>query len=115
MGGVSSAGDECEHCGAEIDGVGFEVGVRGEEACGEAAVSVTEDEGAAGAGECGQEVAAAAAEGAAEGQVLEPAVGLGDDIEAPVHRRNGSTSAGVRRARSAAALRCVRERWKRRR
>lgn len=105
VGGVSSAGEEREHRGADVDGVDVELGVVREEAGGEAAIAIAKDESTAAPGECGQEVVAAADERGAERGVLEPAIGLGDEIEAPVHRRNGRISAGVRSARSAAALR----------
>jgi hypothetical protein len=53
VGAGGSAGEEREHRGAEVDGVGFELGVRGEESRGEAAIAVAEEESAAAVCEAG--------------------------------------------------------------
>ena len=92
-------------------------GVGGEEAGEEAAVAVAEDEGAARVASCGRKWVAAALEGGAEGEVFEPAIRAGDEVEvcrgggwwAAFIGESGSSRMGVRRARSAAARRWVRE------
>ncbi len=73
-GGRASLAELVEHGGAEIDGVGVEMGVAGEQMREESAVSVTEDQGAAGLEELREEVEAAAMEEGAEGEVFEPAI-----------------------------------------
>lgn len=57
-----AAGEEAQHGGAGVDGVGMQEGMGGEEAREEAAVAVAEDESAAGIGECGEKEEAAALE-----------------------------------------------------
>jgi hypothetical protein len=73
--------EEGEHGGAEVYSVGVEGGILREEAGGETAVTVAEDEGVGARCELREEVKAAALEGAAEGEVLEPAVGASDAVE----------------------------------
>jgi hypothetical protein len=59
MRGGGSTGEESEHGGTEVDGIGLEVWVGGEEARGEAAIAVAEDERAPSVHQCGQKVVAA--------------------------------------------------------
>jgi len=80
-GGMRALTEEVEHGGAEIDGVGVELRVAGEELGEEAAVPITEQEGSAGLEEAREEVEATALEEGAEGEVFEPAVGAGDAVE----------------------------------
>lgn len=73
-----STPEKVEHGGAEVDGVGLEMAVAGQEGCEKAAVSVAEDESLAGCEEAWKKVKAAAVKGSAEGEVFEPAVWAGD-------------------------------------
>src|SRR5690349_6644787 len=111
---MGTAREKREHRRTQVHGVRLEVRVGGEEARGESAIAVAEDKSTAAVGEGRQEVIAATSQGGAEGEVLEPVVGRGDEVEvrgdARAHRRKGRISAGVRRTRSAAARRWVRER-----
>jgi len=75
------AAQEMEHGGAGVDGVGAEVRVLPEELGEEAAVSVSYDQSAFLLEEVGEIVEAAAFEGSAEGEVLEPAIRAGYEIE----------------------------------
>ncbi len=101
--------EELEHGGAGVYGEDGDVWVGCEECGGEAAVSVSEDEGVAAVEERGKIVEAGFLESFAEGQVFEPAIGFGDEVEVRfglAHRwRNGTSRSGVVRARSAAARR----------
>ncbi len=101
--------EEAEHGGAEVDGVGVERGIGGEEAGEEAAVSITENEsrfgGGSRRGEGGEVVEAAAFEEGTEGEVFHPSVGAGETVE--VRQAVGyfghgiSRRSGVRRMASA--------------
>ena len=105
---MDAAAKEFEHGSAGVDCVGVEVRIGAEKPSQKAAVSIAEDEGAFLLEELGEEVDAALFEGAAEGEVFEPAVGAGYEIEVGgcVHRgRKGMKRKGVRRTRSAAARR----------
>jgi hypothetical protein len=118
-----------EHGGAGVYGVGLKVGIGGHESGEEAAVSVAEDEGLLLLEETREEVQTATLKGATQGEVLEPAVGAGYEIEVgrwlgrarrvywarQVHRgRKGMKRRGVRRTRSAAARRGRAAMWCRR-
>ena len=81
VGGFAALAEELEHGGAGVYGVHFDDGVRGEELGGEAAVSVTQDEGFFLLEQTWEEVEAAMFEGAAEGEVFKPAIGAGDEVE----------------------------------
>ncbi len=72
--GLATLAEEVEHGGAEIDGIGVEVRVAGEQIREKSAVPVAEYESAAGIEELREEVQAAAMEGGAEGEVFEPAI-----------------------------------------
>ena len=107
---------EAEHGGALVNDVGVQGGVSGEEVDEKAAISVAENEGAAGGGELGKAEEAAMFEHGAEGEVFEPAIGASDAVEVGGrgagwadgwHQRRKSTSRGVSRAASAAM-----RRWK---
>jgi len=76
-----SGAEEMKHGGAEVDGVGVQVRVAGEEMGEKAAVAIAEDKGSAGVEEPGEEVDSAVMEGGAEGEELKPAVGSSDAIE----------------------------------
>ena len=73
-----------EHGCACIDGVGVEREVGVEELGEETTVSVAEDERVLPIEQRGDEVRSAALEGGAEGEVFEPAIGAGDEIEVGV-------------------------------
>ncbi len=113
--GLRAAGfEEVKHGAAGVYGFGAEVGVGGEELGEETAVTVAEDEGLLLVLQSGEVVGSAALEGWAEGQVFEPAVRACNQVEVGldgggVHWRRPRKSSGVRRARSAAARRVVRE------
>jgi hypothetical protein len=66
-----------DHAWAAVDRRDFEVGVFAQQAGGETAVSVAENEGAAARDKLRQEMDAAAPEKRAEGEVFEPAVDAG--------------------------------------
>ena len=107
-GGVGAgATDQClEHGGAGIDGVDVDAGVGAEQAGGEAAVAVAEDESAAGGGELIEEGESGSGEERAEGDPLHPTIEAGEGIEVGGRGHlTMSRRAGVRRARSAAARR----------
>jgi hypothetical protein len=113
---LAAAAEEFEHGFAEVYRVGVEVGVCYEELGQKAAVSVAEDEGLPLVKEAGKIVDAAALEGWAEGEVFEPAVGTGYQVEVGfgTHLRKVRRRSGVRRARSAAARSVVAARvWRR--
>jgi hypothetical protein len=77
----AAAAEELEHGGAGVDGIGVEVTVLREELREKAAVSVAEDEGSLLLEEVGEVLEAAAFEGAAEGEVFEPAVRASYKVE----------------------------------
>jgi hypothetical protein len=116
--------EELKHGGADVDCVDFEMRVVFEQLGEEATVSIAQDECAAMIEELWEKVVAAVFEGFAEGEVFEPAIRFGDEIEiwfGGIHcRRKGKRRTGVVRATSAAARRVVREMewrclWRRRR
>jgi len=78
----AAAMEECEHGGAGVDGVGFQLRVLCEESSEEAAVSVAEDECTLLLEESGEVVEAAVFEGSSQGEVFEPAIWAGDWVEA---------------------------------
>jgi FKBP-type peptidyl-prolyl cis-trans isomerase 2 len=79
--GAATVAEEVQHGGAGVDGEGVEVGLLGEEAGQEAAVAVAEDEGSVAWGKLREEVVPGAGEERAEGEVLGPAVEVGDAVE----------------------------------
>lgn len=82
---LTSAVEEVEHLGAEVDGVGSEeVGGVLEEMGEEAAVAVAEGEDAPGVEDLREVVEAGAGEGGAEAEALEEVVGAGDAVEVGV-------------------------------
>lgn len=121
----AAAGEELKHGATGIYDGDKEAGIAAEEGGKKAAVAIAEDEGVAGGDERAEMLGAGAGERGPQGEVLEQAIGPGDAIEvgsAQVARRGcggeghqrrrsqGRTSAGVRRARSAAARRVNGER-----
>jgi hypothetical protein len=97
--------EEFEHGCAGVNRIGVETRILSEELGEKAAVAVAEDEGSLALEEAGEVVEAALLEGAAEGDVFEPAIRASDGVEvglAARHRgRRGSRRSGVMRARSA--------------
>lgn len=76
-----SVGEQAEHGGAEVDGVGVEIRMAGEKTGEEAAVAIAQDERLAGWGERGQVMEAAAFEKGSEGEIFPRPVDAGDVIE----------------------------------
>ncbi len=70
-----------KHGGAGVDCVGVEVRVLREELSEESTVSVAEDQGAATIEQLREIVSAAVFECFAEGEVFEPAIRFGDEVE----------------------------------
>jgi hypothetical protein len=79
--GFAALTEKLEHGSAGVDGEDMDVWVSGEERSGEAAVSVTEDEGAAAVVELVEVLEACFLESRAEGEVFEPAIMFGDGVE----------------------------------
>ena len=89
-----------EHGGAEVDCVGGDVRVGGEEGGGEAAVAVAEDEGVAVRRPGGQKCGRARWSAGAEGEVFEQTVGAGEEVEVRVREAGaGSSQEGQEQAR----------------
>jgi hypothetical protein len=80
-GGLAAPLEELKHVGAGVDCVDVELGVGAEELGEEAAVSVAEDEGVFVMEESWDEVSSAALQGGAQGEVFEPAIGAGYQVE----------------------------------
>ena len=104
-----------EHGGAGVDGVDADGGIGTQQAGGEAAVTVAEDEGTAGLGKTAQEGAPGEGEPGAEAEELHPAIEAGESVEiwGPIHlrrRASGVSSRPNRRRRRAMGVRRARER-----
>jgi hypothetical protein len=81
VGGSGPVADELQHGGADVDGVGVELGVALKELGEEAAVTIAQDQGSSTIVEAWEEVGAGALEEGTERKVFEPAVGAGDGVE----------------------------------
>ena len=101
--GSGAAEEGRKHGGASVDGVYVDSGVLLEEAGGEAAVPVAQDECATGCGGLVQECSAGPGEKGAEGEQFHPAIEIGEAVEVGggVHLR--TRTRGASRTRSAAA------------
>jgi len=73
----------------------------------EATVAIAKDEGSAGVEDTGKEVEAAALEEGAEGEVLEPAVGVGDPVEVRWHSWIAPKDGGAFRFGTGAGSNCA--------
>jgi hypothetical protein len=70
-----------KHDGADVQGNDFDAKVCGEESAGEATVTIAQDKCVTAIEKLWEIVSAAVFERFAEGEVFEPAIGTGDEVE----------------------------------
>lgn len=115
--GPATLAKQMDHGGAGVDGVGVDTGIGGHQGSEETAISIAEDERPLLMEQAREKVQAAAFESTAEGEVFEPTIRTGDEIEVGVTlhwRRKGMRRTGVSRTRSAAARSVRAEMFRRR-